>query len=91
MCSTPATVYFSPPLGSNSAGDATPPAVLPPEAYAEMAPTLHSPPVMSRVSYRPTTGADGHSANRAGISFGYGYAERPTAFTDPQLAGAGMT
>jgi len=56
------TVYFGPSRGASGAGDAKPPAVLPPEVYAEMTVGVRSPPVMQQFSYRPTTPADGQSA-----------------------------
>jgi hypothetical protein len=57
-----ATVYFSPPRGASSAGDATPPAILPPEAYAEMTVGRPAPPVMNQFSYRPVAGSDARGA-----------------------------
>ena len=55
-----AMLTIGPRLGHSVAGDATPPAALPLDAYAPMitpSPTL--PPVTGQFEYRPTTGQDG--------------------------------
>jgi len=58
-----ASVHFSPPRGANTAADATPPAVLSPEAYADMATDLRALQIMGQFSYWPTAAADGRNAH----------------------------